>query len=202
MAIKRRHVKAIIQLRRAKEQDWIDYNPVLRVGEPALSTDVYKLKIGDGKRHWLEIPYLHEDEQGVSFVDGFDGVEGDSKTLYVDKESGSVYIYQDGEFVELESTSISELETRVSTNEEIISEHTTDISALSEKIEDLQDKTYVHNQSPAASVWTINHNLGKLPAITIVDSAGTVVVGDIVMSNEEVAVVSFQYPFSGKAICN
>lgn len=62
MAIKRRHVKAIIQLRRATEQEWIDYNPVLRVGEPALSTDVYKLKIGDGQRHWLEIPYLTSTE--------------------------------------------------------------------------------------------------------------------------------------------
>ncbi len=58
MAIKRRHVKAVIQLRRATEYEWIKLNPVLRLGEPALSTDVYKLKIGDGKRHWKEIPYL------------------------------------------------------------------------------------------------------------------------------------------------
>ncbi len=58
MAIKRRHVKAVIQLRRATEHEWIELNPILRVGEPALSTDIYKLKIGDGKRHWSEIPYL------------------------------------------------------------------------------------------------------------------------------------------------
>jgi hypothetical protein len=58
MAIKRRHVKAVIQLRRATEHEWIELNPVLRLGEPALSTDVYKLKIGDGKRRWKDIPYL------------------------------------------------------------------------------------------------------------------------------------------------
>lgn len=58
MATKRRHVKAVIQLRRATEKEWIKLNPILRVGEPALSTDVYKLKIGDGKRHWKQIPYL------------------------------------------------------------------------------------------------------------------------------------------------
>lgn len=58
MATKRRHVKAVIQLRRATEHEWIELNPVLRLGEPALSTDVYKLKIGDGERHWREIPYL------------------------------------------------------------------------------------------------------------------------------------------------
>ena len=58
MATIKKHVKAIIQLRRATEPEWIEVNPVLRVGEPALSTDVYKLKIGDGQRHWSEIDYL------------------------------------------------------------------------------------------------------------------------------------------------
>ena len=48
MAIVKKHVKAIIQLRRAKESEWIEVDPILRVGEPALSTDVYKLKIGNG----------------------------------------------------------------------------------------------------------------------------------------------------------
>ena len=62
MAIKRRHVKAIIQLRRATEQEWIDYDPILRLAESALSTDVYRLKIGDGQRHWSEIPYLLQNE--------------------------------------------------------------------------------------------------------------------------------------------
>ena len=59
---KSRHVKAVIQLRRAIEADWIRVDPILRVGEPALSTDVYRLKIGDGIHHWSEIPYLLEVE--------------------------------------------------------------------------------------------------------------------------------------------
>lgn len=62
MAIKKKHIKAIIQLRRAKEQEWIELDPILRVGEPALSTDVYKLKIGDGIHQWHEIPYLTSTE--------------------------------------------------------------------------------------------------------------------------------------------
>lgn len=62
MATKTRHVKAIIQLRRAKESEWIQKNPILRLGEPAYSTDVNKLKIGDGIRSWLEIPYLLQTE--------------------------------------------------------------------------------------------------------------------------------------------
>lgn len=62
MAIVKKHVKAIIQLRRATEPEWIAVNPILRVGEPALSTDVYKLKIGNGHDHWADIPYLLETE--------------------------------------------------------------------------------------------------------------------------------------------
>ena len=72
MAIKRRHVKAVIQLRRATESEWIELNPILRVGEPALSTDVYKLKIGDGTRHWKQIPYLTSSGggEGTEYVAG------------------------------------------------------------------------------------------------------------------------------------
>ena len=60
--IKKKHIKAIIQLRRATEQEWIERNPILRVGEPALSTDVYKIKVGDGISEWSELPYLNEAE--------------------------------------------------------------------------------------------------------------------------------------------
>lgn len=84
MAIKRRHVKAVIQLRRATEREWIELNPVLRVGEPALSTDVYKLKIGDGQRHWKQIPYLTSSSGGggTDYVAG-EGIviEGDEIKL-------------------------------------------------------------------------------------------------------------------------
>ena len=69
MATINKHVKAVIQLRRATEQEWIDLNPILRVGEPALSTDVNKLKIGNGHDHWLDIPYILEEE--ISIIEDF-----------------------------------------------------------------------------------------------------------------------------------
>lgn len=62
MATINRHVKAVIQLRRAKEQEWIDYNPILRVGEPALSIDKNKIKVGNGKDRWLDLPYLFDED--------------------------------------------------------------------------------------------------------------------------------------------
>lgn len=58
---KTRHIKSVIQLRRATENQWIEANPVLYLGEPAYSTDVYKLKIGDGVSTWIELPYLDEE---------------------------------------------------------------------------------------------------------------------------------------------
>ena len=65
MATKTRHVKAVIQFRRADEPEWVEVDPILRLGEPAMSMDVYKLKVGDGVRHWSEIPYLLENEMHV-----------------------------------------------------------------------------------------------------------------------------------------
>lgn len=39
------------------------------------------------------------------------------------------------------------------------------------------DRHHTHKQAQAAKVWTVAHNLGKRPAVTVVDSAGTVVIG-------------------------
>lgn len=67
-------VKAVIQLRRALELEWKRINPILRLGEPALSTDVYKLKIGDGSSHWSELNYLN-DREFQMIQDQIDGLD-------------------------------------------------------------------------------------------------------------------------------
>ena len=85
MATIRKHVKAIIQLRRATEQEWIDYNPILRLAEPALSTDVYKLKIGDGVRHWADIDYLGLDSSELMEI-----LEDYATKDYVDEFGGKI----------------------------------------------------------------------------------------------------------------
>lgn len=60
--IKRRHIKAVIQLRRATEAEWISHDPILRLGEPAYSTDINRLKVGNGTAHWSELEYLGGEE--------------------------------------------------------------------------------------------------------------------------------------------
>ena len=63
-------------------------------------------------------------------------------------------------------------------------------------------QTYIHVQGEASAAWVIEHNLEKYPSVTIVTSAGTVVIGDITYNNENVVTVSFNGPFKGKAYLN
>lgn len=193
MGTTKRHVKAVIQLRRAVESDWIRLNPILRRGEPALSTDVMGLKVGDGKKHWLELEYLSDNK--VKFIDSFDDVEGQENQFYINTSNNAIYYFDGENFVELEGTSINGLKERVTTNEQ-------DIAVLKEKIIEGADKNYIFKQMTPADTWTIVHNLGKFPSITVVDSAGTVVVGEIILQTTEQAVISFNGAFSGKAYCN
>jgi hypothetical protein len=64
------------------------------------------------------------------------------------------------------------------------------------------DWGYVHTQTSPSITWAITHNLNKYPSVTIVDSAGTVVEGDVAYSNTNSVVVTFSSTFSGKAYFN
>lgn len=62
--------------------------------------------------------------------------------------------------------------------------------------------TYTHNQMQASDFWEINHNLGKHPAVTVVDSAGNAILGEVRYISENSLAVEFSAPFSGKAYLN
>ena len=58
---------------------------------------------------------------------------------------------------------------------------------------------YVHHQSSALATWTVTHNLGYYPGgISVIDSAETVVIGDVTHTNMNTFTVTFSTPFSGK----
>ena len=59
--------------------------------------------------------------------------------------------------------------------------------------------SYVHNQSTSASIWTISHNLGFFPSVTVVDSGGTTVIGDVSYITENQVSITFSAAFGGKA---
>jgi hypothetical protein len=60
--------------------------------------------------------------------------------------------------------------------------------------------SYEHIQGTAASVWTIPHNLGFNPNVTVIDSSGTIYEGEIAYNNNRNSLtVTFTASFSGKA---
>ena len=51
----------------------------------------------------------------------------------------------------------------------------------------------------AATTWTITHNLGYFPNVTVVDSTGTVCEGDLVYTSNNVLTLTFSQAISGTA---
>ena len=53
-----------------------------------------------------------------------------------------------------------------------------------------------------SDTWVITHNLGKNPSVTVVDSANTVVIGNIEYLSDNELVITFAGAFSGSAYLN
>lgn len=64
------------------------------------------------------------------------------------------------------------------------------------------DRNFVFTQNVASAKWEVQHDLDCWPAVTVVDSAGTEVVGDVQYIDKNKVVISFTAPFSGKAFFN
>jgi len=70
-------------------------------------------------------------------------------------------------------------------------------------LEDLRIKTnYIHDQQSASSVWVVQHDMGKYPSVTIVDSGDDEVIGDVNHESENKLRITFSSPISGKAYLN
>ncbi len=62
--------------------------------------------------------------------------------------------------------------------------------------------TFIFNQGVPASTWNIQHNLGKFPSITVIDTAGTVVTGQYTYIDNNNVTLTFSAGFAGKAYLN
>jgi len=58
---------------------------------------------------------------------------------------------------------------------------------------------YVHDQAIPDNEWTVTHSLGGYPSVTIVDSAGTEVVGSVEYLDSDTIRVTFNSGFAGRA---
>ena len=62
--------------------------------------------------------------------------------------------------------------------------------------------TFIFTQAVAATVWNVNHNLGKFPSITVIDTANTVVTGEYTYIDNSSVTLTFSAAFAGKAYLN
>ena len=64
------------------------------------------------------------------------------------------------------------------------------------------DATYTHTQSSPATVWTIAHNLGRYPSITVVDNLGGQLYPDVRYLDADIVQITHSVPLTGRAFCN
>jgi len=65
-----------------------------------------------------------------------------------------------------------------------------------------RDLNFIYTQATPAATWTITHNLGKFPSVSVVDSANTQVYGNVDYINDNSLTLTFTGAFSGKAYLN
>jgi hypothetical protein len=60
-------------------------------------------------------------------------------------------------------------------------------------------RRHIHTQASASTNWVITHTLGGKPSVTVVDSADTLVIGEVKYDSDTQVTVSFTAAFSGFA---
>lgn len=61
------------------------------------------------------------------------------------------------------------------------------------------DTSYEHVQSVASALWTINHNLGFRPSVSVFDSVGDQVEGQITHITDDTLTITYSAAFAGVA---
>ena len=92
--------------------------------------------------------------------------------------------------------------TLIESNGSLLSEKTYGIVAYPAAAVDQGDLHFTYSQVTASGSWDITHNLDKNPSVSIVDSGGNTVVGDVVYINKNQLTINFTAQFSGKAYLN
>ena len=64
------------------------------------------------------------------------------------------------------------------------------------------DLSFIYEQITPATTWVIEHNLGKFPSISVIDTANTVVTGEYTYNNINKVTLTFSAGFAGTAYLN
>ena len=83
----------LIQFKRGLATSWTTLNPLLKIGEPGFEWDTGKLKIGDGRNHWNDLPYINEGHEVFNALTHYDFPSvGSAGTIY--KAESEKMLYQ------------------------------------------------------------------------------------------------------------
>lgn len=86
-------VVSTFKLKRGTAARWAELNPILEQGEPGFVYDINRLKIGDGKTSWNDLPYIDGKSAVVSYDSHTDFPEnGDPNAIY--KAVNELSLYQ------------------------------------------------------------------------------------------------------------
>lgn len=86
-------VISTFKLKRGTAARWAELNPILLQGEPGFVYDINRLKIGDGKTPWNDLPYIDGKSAVVSYSSYTDFPEnGDPNAIY--KAANELSLYQ------------------------------------------------------------------------------------------------------------
>lgn len=66
----------------------------------------------------------------------------------------------------------------------------------------VSNDTYIFTQDTPQTTWTINHTLARYPSVSIVDSSGNIVEGDVQYTSNNTIICTFSAGFAGKAYLN
>lgn len=77
-----------------------------------------------------------------------------------------------------------------------------DLPFIGQKQSEGSDETYTYQQTSISNQWTIEHNLNRYPSVTVVDSAGSTVVGDVHYVDSNKIIITFAGEFIGTAYLN
>ena len=80
------------KLKRGTAARWAEVNPILEQGEPGFVYDENRLKVGDGKTPWNDLPYIDGKREVVNFdfVSEFP-VIGEENVIYKEEKEQSLY---------------------------------------------------------------------------------------------------------------
>lgn len=80
------------KLKRGTAARWAEVNPILEQGEPGFVYDENRLKVGDGKTPWNDLPYIDGKREVTNFDYAFEfPVIGDENVIYKAEKEQSLY---------------------------------------------------------------------------------------------------------------